>query len=77
MGELIPKDLSRAIGYYRKSMEMNDPRGTYLYACSLEKGVLKDFKPEKEDLAQAYKLLNQAVEMNVRSSFKFSVSMPA
>jgi hypothetical protein len=46
-------------------MEMKDARGTYLYACSLEKGLLKEYKAEPDDLAQAYKLLVQAADMNV------------
>jgi TPR repeat protein len=65
LGSLLPKDESRALSYYRKSMDMKDSRGTYLYAKSLEKGLLKNYKPDKEDLAQALKLLNQAAEMNV------------
>lgn len=48
-----------------KSMEKRDPRGMYLYAKSLEKGLLKDGEPEKEDLDRAFKLLIQAAEANV------------
>jgi TPR repeat protein len=67
MGNLLPKDESKAVNYYRKSMDMKDPRGIYLYAKSLEKGLHKNYKPDKEDLAQAFRLLNQAADLNVKA----------
>lgn len=61
----MSKDAPKAGKYYMKSMEKRDPRGMYLYAKSLEKGLLKDGEPEKEDLDRAFKLLIQAAEANV------------
>lgn len=40
-GKFVPKDMNKAVKYYKRSAQMNDPEGLYKMGKYLEKGLIK------------------------------------
>lgn len=42
LGQLLPKDDHRAMSYYKKSHDLKNPYGIYLYGRGFERGLLRE-----------------------------------